>query len=55
MLRFEGRTLTIRYLDDTGTELLQERWTLDERGTARGSVSGGSALARFQPLETLVS
>jgi Calcineurin-like phosphoesterase len=55
MLRFEGRTLTVRYLDDIGNELLEERWTVDASGTARGSVSGGAELTRFRPLETLVS
>jgi hypothetical protein len=55
MLRFDARTLTVRYVDDTGAELLEERWTVGADGTARGSVSGGADLTRYRPLEALVS
>jgi hypothetical protein len=54
-LRFDARTLTVRYIDDKGTELLEERWSVGADGTARGSVSGGSDLTHYLPLEALVS
>lgn len=55
MLRFDGPTLSVRYLDDTGAELLEERWTIEAPDTLRGSVSGGAELKTFRPLEALVS
>jgi hypothetical protein len=55
MLQFDGRTVGIRYVDDTGAELLEERWTVDPAGAVRGAVSGGEGLTRHLPLEALVS
>jgi hypothetical protein len=54
LLRLGGAELRVEYRDETGTELLAERW-VSRPGGARGSVTGGGALRTYQPLEALVS